>query len=93
MVRDLALSPASVARNLVSNPEMRLSTQVKGQRDRWMKLAPLEDGRRAFMNAPVPLSGRRTLRPGATLRHPAANVEFFVLPRRRAGGRGITLKR
>lgn len=83
VTKDLDLAPASIAGNLVYNPEMRLSTQVKGQPDRWMELAPLEDGRRAFMNAPVPLSGKRTLRIGVTLRNPAAKVEFFVLPRSR----------
>jgi hypothetical protein len=78
---EIDLPPSQTPGNLVYNPELTLSTYQPQQPDRWMELAPLADGRRVLMNAPVPVEGGKSFRIGAKIRDPAARVLFHLLPR------------
>lgn len=78
---EIVLPPSRTPGNLVYNPELKLSSYQPQQPDRWMELAPLADGRRVLMNAPVPVEGGKSYRIGAKLRDPAARVVFHLLPR------------
>jgi len=77
----LSLEAIQPAGNLVYNPTLELSTYVTGMPDRWMTMKPLPQAAHVCMSATVPVRAGRTLKFGAKLRDPSAQVTFFVMDR------------
>jgi len=81
----LHLPPSEPAGNLLYNPDLQLSTYVAGMPDRWMALAPLQDGTGTYMSVLLPIPAGQKLHFGATLLDPATKVSFLLLPQNKLG--------